>query len=778
MGQDSLEKIFSDHPIPITDSIWTPLLTISTPLSRYDPVEIEQSVLSSLSSLVYHNASTHNCQRLLYLTTQQLLRADTPTMGSANLIFITRCILKELIEQLTPQQLSAFITIPPALRSSPAVTPTATATSPISPTSPTNDNSDEFSDLGDHSLVEALTRATLTALSTPLPPTTTSPSYLFQLESSRLLLVLASSQLYSPTAHLQPTGTSPFLDTAMQAAADLAPVAVAGLLHRIIVDPMPPLSLHLHVTTTYTQAVYQVVRSAASTVWWIPYQAYSYVLKPKGDDNCNNNNKPGEGALAEACLLALLALVFHAPAAPLQQQGMMNAGAAGVGAYPRVSNPFKLALRQLKDADDVGSQSAAEDGRAPPTRTGTTSVVQDGRSTDTSNTDPTATMPTVSFGALYTALGRSLKGEAGVLLCYALLHRNATFQEFCLARSDIELLLMPLLEALYRAPEQSAKQLYMLLIIILMLSQDSAFAQNVHRVSIPSVPFYKEKIINKTTLGSLLVLLLLRTAHHNLATMKDVYLHTNTLAALANLAPYVSGLSSHASQRIVSLFAMLAKRYNRLVLQQQSTSQQEQEQQDDQEKRESKELEIQLYADFLRIVLEIINSILSNALQQNPELIYMLLQQAEVFEPWSSHPRYAELMINITTVISFFNKKLQDPVVADQIGHGTLVMTTNNNSTLPQLLNKDTTKDTQQQQQAVIMTSAKKVLEAIKLATRGWRSEKLRPIPELRFNYEEEANPEEFFVPYVWGLIIARGGVPFRLKAISLFRSGGDGEGD
>ena len=32
-----------------------------------------------------------------------------------------------------------------------------------------------------------------------------------------------------------------------------------------------------------------------------------------------------------------------------------------------------------------------------------------------------------------------------------------------------------------------------------------------------------------------------RTAHVNLARLRDVYLHTNTLAALANLAPHLSG---------------------------------------------------------------------------------------------------------------------------------------------------------------------------------------------------------------------------------------------
>lgn len=60
--------------------------------------------------------------------------------------------------------------------------------------------------------------------------------------------------------------------------------------------------------------------------------------------------------------------------------------------------------------------------------------------------------------------------------------------------------------------------------------------------------------------GSLLVVLLLRTAHYNMSKLKDVYMHQNTLAALANVAPHMSGISSHAAQRLVSLFDMLAKR--------------------------------------------------------------------------------------------------------------------------------------------------------------------------------------------------------------------------
>ena len=46
--------------------------------------------------------------------------------------------------------------------------------------------------------------------------------------------------------------------------------------------------------------------------------------------------------------------------------------------------------------------------------------------------------------------------------------------------------------------------------------------------------------------------------------MQDVYLQTNTLAALTNLAPHMAGLTSHAAQRLVSLFDMVARKHQRL----------------------------------------------------------------------------------------------------------------------------------------------------------------------------------------------------------------------
>jgi len=60
--------------------------------------------------------------------------------------------------------------------------------------------------------------------------------------------------------------------------------------------------------------------------------------------------------------------------------------------------------------------------------------------------------------------------------------------------------------------------------------------------------------------------------------------------------------------------------------------------------------ELHIYTDFLRIVLEIINAILTYALPRNPEVVYAVLHRQELFEPFKNHPRFNELLENIYTV--------------------------------------------------------------------------------------------------------------------------------
>jgi len=61
----------------------------------------------------------------------------------------------------------------------------------------------------------------------------------------------------------------------------------------------------------------------------------------------------------------------------------------------------------------------------------------------------------------------------------------------------------------------------------------------------------------------------------------------------------------------------------------------------------------------LRIVLEVINSCLSNQLIHNPNLVYALLYQRKVFEPLKSHEAFHDVIQNIDMVITFFSAKLE-----------------------------------------------------------------------------------------------------------------------
>lgn len=58
-------------------------------------------------------------------------------------------------------------------------------------------------------------------------------------------------------------------------------------------------------------------------------------------------------------------------------------------------------------------------------------------------------------------------------------------------RQDLDTLMLPLMKMLYNAPSRTPNQVYMLLIIVLILSQDASFNANIHKLNIRDVPWYK-----------------------------------------------------------------------------------------------------------------------------------------------------------------------------------------------------------------------------------------------------------------------------------------------
>ena len=90
----------------------------------------------------------------------------------------------------------------------------------------------------------------------------------------------------------------------------------------------------------------------------------------------------------------------------------------------------------------------------------------------------------LEYPGLFRCLASTLHSEEATLLLYLLLHRNSKFRSYVLAGSEIEQLVIPILQTLYTctesAEEASNHHIYMSLIILLIASEEDLFNQTVH----------------------------------------------------------------------------------------------------------------------------------------------------------------------------------------------------------------------------------------------------------------------------------------------------------
>lgn len=108
----------------------------------------------------------------------------------------------------------------------------------------------------------------------------------------------------------------------------------------------------------------------------------------------------------------------------------------------------------------------------------------------------------------------------------------------------------------------SQSQLYVIVILLLLLSQDSSFGSDAFRRTIvPHVPWYKERYLKDVSLGSVLLLSLLRSITFNLNRLHDMFLLGNCCAVLMNLSNSVVDLHDYAAMRLASVTVSCLKKY-------------------------------------------------------------------------------------------------------------------------------------------------------------------------------------------------------------------------
>ncbi|KAG1041165.1 hypothetical protein G6F43_012150 [Rhizopus delemar] len=312
-------------------------------------------------------------------------------------------------------------------------------------------------------------------------------------------------------------------------------------------------------------------------------------------------------------------------------------------------------------------------------------------------------MHLISFKELLEMFIKSFHVEEKMLLFYMILAENESFRVYVLSRTDQETIYIPILKLIYESIEGKGNysQVYILMTLLLILSQDEVNNDAIQKISVQNMAWFTERpLLKSISLGGLTMLVMIRTLQLNLSVHRDIYLHTNCLAILANMSSTILDMHAYTAQRLISLFELLTKRYLKLVDKEQPSE------------------DTVVYEDVLMFMLEIINSILSHRLKHNLQLVYALLLKREIFIPFQSHSRLSETANNLDQVITYFSSRVSEA-----------------NLKAP---------------------SSSEVLNIIEHTSRTWSNQRMKSLPELKFQYEEESDAFEFFIPYVWSLILRK----------------------
>ena len=413
-----------------------------------------------------------------------------------------------------------------------------------------------------------------------------------------------------------------------------------------------------------------------------------------------------------------------------------------------------------------------------------------------------------NFESLFASFGRTLHTESSQLFLYTLLQSSPTFAASVAVRSDLDTLVMPLLRTLYFASTmtnqekkgtvsststvgksgsdphlqhkphfRSQSQLYVILILLLIFSQDQSFGPDVfRRVMVPRVSWYRERHIRDVNLGSVLLLATLRAITFNLHRLKDPFLLSNCCAVLLNLSPHVSGLHSYAAMRLASVTVSCMKKYTVLV-----------------GKNGGKPADegdvmsvLGMYGETCRTLLQVVkHSIRARVVGKNLHLIYALVYlQRDFYDIMSARCKCMRaLVFHIYICIELFSPRpdptsdlcvhcflpfiAASPFKAPEIGAIMTII-----SQADKAIQEDGTARTAEQ----TMTILERSVDALKAVTKspttspgpggGLRERSnsfdsmssdvsnVTDAGDFTFTYEEEADPEIFFVPYLWEVII------------------------
>jgi len=173
---------------------------------------------------------------------------------------------------------------------------------------------------------------------------------------------------------------------------------------------------------------------------------------------------------------------------------------------------------------------------------------------------------TISYAKIYTRLcgpDKEIFTGEEVLLLYFLVSNNRNFESYLHSRSnDLDQLMLPLLQTLYRCHEFHDEQAYALLATLLMLTDAPDFCQRMQTLRVPHVTWFDgSRPLDDVSICDVIVVVLLHLIGRNISVIQDEFVHVAAFAVLANTAPHFSGMHSYTAQRIVSVFCQVVRQF-------------------------------------------------------------------------------------------------------------------------------------------------------------------------------------------------------------------------
>lgn len=513
-----LDRLTGREPIPSDDRFWQELLASAVSLPAGSSVEDVTAISRAYcAELVRNNPRSGNFGALAAAMAERLGRAtrsaatDTEMQQACGAVFLLRIFLKHMLETLEPEDVALQLRGRDVAAAAQAPGSASAAAEPVQARPPGGSEDTEAAVA--RLIVEALLGA---AASCRLDDV----SYALHMEVLAALTVCLSAQLFSELSASVPL---PTVTAALGAPPPLAEALVARLLKLYIDQPPRPANPEGRLL------------GSIGSMLWLPLQDRRAGLAVLG----------GAAGASPPCLSPVSAaghrLLLPRAGAAGRAGGPVAAGAAAADAAPSsrplprpdalqplsrraaVRGRCRLGVRQRRG----GGRGAREAGRgllgAQAARRALRAAARGGY--------PRAALPPPPRQPRPDA-GGAVRGPARGPLA-PLTRRpplwagNRELLDHALSRSDPDALLLPLLRTLAgmlspacrlrtsrvcaRAsphagrcpttarPRDSTKpirlpdQVYMLLIILLMLSQDGGFVSTAHAVMLPTVPWFKER---------------------------------------------------------------------------------------------------------------------------------------------------------------------------------------------------------------------------------------------------------------------------------------------